>query len=248
MSPRPTRDAGRASPGRWPGAGGARGTRPAWGRRSVAPPGPSARAIGGSPGRAARPRPRPAVKAARRLPLWEGGERCLNASTAIAPARRTVRRASAPRASVIGRDQPVQRRTASCSKPTSPLAASTPRSRGQRVPATRPPSSRGGRCGAKTREAVRAAGALLRRRPRSPRRQAGARGSARGHPGPSYHRGACVPSPARRRVQSSTGRAARHALPWRGRPPRPPYAWPETARPSARGGASHHRRRRRSCP
>jgi len=58
-------------------------------------------------------RPCPALKAARRPPRGGAGRRFLNASTAIAPARRTVRSAWAHLTRVICRYHPVQLRTSS---------------------------------------------------------------------------------------------------------------------------------------
>jgi hypothetical protein len=56
-------------------------------------------------------RPRRALKAARGWAFWTGGRHFFNTSTAIAPARSTVSRASVHMARVICRYQPVQLRT-----------------------------------------------------------------------------------------------------------------------------------------
>jgi hypothetical protein len=55
--------------------------------------------------------PRVALNAARLLLPWRDGRLFLNASTAMAPARKTTNRAKAHMASVICRYQPVQLRT-----------------------------------------------------------------------------------------------------------------------------------------
>src|SRR5262245_16159328 len=86
-------------------------------------------------------RQRLALNAVRGLTSGGGGRLFFSCSTAMAPARKMVNRANAHIASVICRYQPVQLRTSSWSRPTSPLASSKPLSTVQRLPATRTTSS-----------------------------------------------------------------------------------------------------------
>ena len=82
-----------------------------------------------------------ALNGARGL-VWVGDRRLfLNMSTAIVPARITVSRATAHITRVLGRSQAVPLRTAYCSRPTSPWAASKLLSTVQRLPATRTTAS-----------------------------------------------------------------------------------------------------------
>jgi hypothetical protein len=59
------------------------------------------------------PSPQRALKAVKRLLGWQDDRLFFNISTAMTPARRTVSRARAPIARVIGRYHPVQLRTSS---------------------------------------------------------------------------------------------------------------------------------------
>ena len=96
----------------------------------------------------------------------------------------------------IGRDHPGQLRPAYCSRPPAPCASAKPRATVQRLPATCPTGAKAAACGATTTSAGSSVGALRRRRTKSPRRQGGCHGVARGSPRQAYQRGPWVPSPA----------------------------------------------------
>lgn len=123
-----------------------------------------------------------------------------------------------------------------------------------RLPATCPTVASVVAGGAKTTDAGSAAGARRPRRTKSPRRQAGGHGAARGSHIPSDQRGPLVPSPALNRSQPSVLSAARTLVPWGCRPARQTSACPETALPSAwscsapppAAAAQRHRRSRLS--
>jgi hypothetical protein len=169
-------------------------------------------------------RPRLAWNAASGCASDGGCRRFLQASPVIVPARMLVSRAKAHSASVRCRYQPVQLRTASWSRPTSPVASSTPLSMVQRLPAPPTTAGRVVTCGAKTTSAVMSVGALTRRRTSHQRHPPGANGAVRDRQCPSDQRGPCAPSPALRRIQPSSGTVARRRLPCRCGHPSPPYA------------------------
>ena len=78
---------------RRPDAGGATATTARRGRRSAVPPGPRAREAGESPGRSAGLQAPPGFEPGQAVPRLRGREAFFKASTAIAPARGTVRSA-----------------------------------------------------------------------------------------------------------------------------------------------------------
>ena len=188
-------------------------------------------------------RPREALKTVRLLPeapceiFFHGG------AVGRGAARNTVNSAYAHMANVLCRYQPVQGRTSSCSSPPSPLASSQHRSMVQRRPTTWTTVARGVVSGAHTPDAVRSVGALRLRRTKSPRRQWGCKGAAKGSHRPSYPRGPVGPSPACHRPPSSSSTSARSVVTGHWRPARPTYACPETVRTYAWGRSSHHARR-----
>jgi hypothetical protein len=129
----------------------------------------------------------------------------------------TVRSACANRASVVCRYPPVQRRTSSWSKPTSPLAVSTLSSIAQRVPATRTISATQVSTGPQTTESANSVGGLRLRRTRSQRPQPGPTGPTRGCRAPASSRGPLAPCPALKRCQGLGGSAVATSAAVRGR-------------------------------
>src|SRR5262249_39490059 len=86
------------------------------------------------------------------------------ASSCRGRARPTARSAYAHMAKVLGRSQPVHLRTASCSQPPAPCAASPRLTSVQRAPAVGTAPAQAGAWEAKTTKAVRAVGARRLRR------------------------------------------------------------------------------------
>src|SRR5712664_1372861 len=118
----------------------------------------------------------------------------------------------------------------------------------QRRPTTWTAVARAVVSGAYTMYAVRAVGSLRLRRTKSHRRQWGWHGAAKGSQRQSYHRGPLVPSPARKRHQSSSSNIARSVLTCHWRPARPTYSFPETVRTYAWARSSNHARNWRLSP